>query len=121
MNEFSKWLIANHPRVKHLKTARQCDEMKGGAPVKAYWDRDGKRQTDPEIIEKWRCKTPAHWKFKALKKARFSKDGVMCYRHLYFRAVFGDMDEMAATEKLMVSTGYATPEETLTVKRNEGQ
>jgi hypothetical protein len=43
----------------------------------------------------------------------------MCFSHLYFRAVFGDMDEMAATEKLMVSTGYATPEQTLTQREQD--
>lgn len=114
MSPFPKWLIEHHPRVTFLDQAQQCTEMKGGAPVKAYWGGDGYRQTDPEVLEKWRCKVPAHWKFTALKQAKFSKNGVMCYRHLYYRVVFGDQDEMTATEELMVSTGYAKPEETLT-------
>lgn len=114
MSDFTKWMLEHHPRVTFLAKARQCTERKGGAPLKAYWKRDGTRQDDPATLEKWRCKTPAHWKFTALKRARFSRDGVMCWRHLYFRAIFGDMDESAATEKLMVKTGYATPEQTLT-------
>lgn len=114
MSQFSEWLLQNHPRVTYLKRARPCTEMRGGAPVKAYWKRDGSRQTDETIIAKWRCKNPAHWKFTALKRARYSKNGVMCFSHLYHRAVFGDQNEMEATEKLMVATGYATPEQTLT-------
>lgn len=114
MSQLSDWLLTHHPRVAYLKKARQCCERKGGAPVKAYWKRDGTRQDDPEIIEKWRCKTPAHWKFTALKRSRFTRSGVMCFKHLYYRAVFGETEEVEATEKLMVSTGYATPEQTLT-------
>lgn len=111
---FREWLIQCHPRVKFLKKARQCTELKGGAPLKAYWAKDGRRQTDEAILAKWRCKTPAHWKFTALKRDWLSSNGVMCMHHLYYRAVFGSMDETAATEKLMVRTGYATPEQTIT-------
>lgn len=114
MSQFRDWLLAHHPRVAYLKKARQCCEMKGRAPVKAYWTRDGRRQTDEAILSKWRCKTPAHWKFTALKRSRFSRSGMMCYSHLYFRAVFGSEEEMTATEKLMVSTGYARPDQTIT-------
>lgn len=117
MSQLSEWLLAHHPRVSYVKKAGQCVEHKGGAPVKAFWKRDGTRQDDPEIIEKWRCKTPAHWRFKKLKRS-YARSGLMCYRHLYYRAVFGDTDETAATEKLMVSTGYATPEQTLTQRRD---
>lgn len=114
MSEFSAWVLANHPRVVKLKKPRQCCEMKGGAPVKAYWKRDGSRQDDPAILAKWTCKVPAYWKFTALKRSRFSKSGVRCWKHLYYRAIFGDENEMAATEKLMVSTGYARPDQTIT-------
>lgn len=113
MSQLSEWLLANHPRVSYVKKAAQCVEHKGGAPGKYFWKRDGTRQDDPAILEKWRCKIPAHWKFKALKKSH-AISGTMCFHHLYYRAVFGDTDETTATEKLMVSTGYAKPEETLT-------
>lgn len=113
-NQFAEWLLAHHPRVTRLKKPQQCSEMRGGAPLKAHWKRDGYRQDDPQILEKWRCKTPAYWKFTALKRDRFSRSGVMCFQHLYHRAVFGSQGEMEATEKLMASTGYARPNETLT-------
>ena len=119
MSRLSEWLIESHPRVRYLKKAQQCTEFRAGAPVKAHWDKDGYRQKDETILSHWRCKKPAHWKFIALKRSRFSKSGVMCFSHLYFRAVFGDMDEMAATEKLMVGTGYATPEQTLTQREQD--
>jgi hypothetical protein len=39
---------------------------------------------------------------------------VVCFHHLYFRELFGDMTETEATEKLMVKTGYVSPEQTMT-------
>lgn len=114
MSDFSEWLIQYHPRVTYLKHARQCASMRHGAPLKVYWKRDGARQTDEAIIAKWRCKTPAHFKFIKLKHSRFGVSGTYCLQHLFHREIFGDMDEMEATERLMVSTGYATPEQTLT-------
>lgn len=113
-NVFQQWLIDNHPRVSYLKKAHQCAAMKGKAPLKVYWKRDGTRQHDEAVIAPWRCSTPAHWKFVKLKRSRFGQSGTYCYRHLWYRELFGDMDEEYVTEKLMVSTGYATPEQTIT-------
>jgi hypothetical protein len=121
MSQFSEWLIQHHPRVTYLKKARQCAAMRHGAPLKVFWRKDGYRQRDESIIAPWRCKTPAHYKFTALKRSRFGTSGTYCLQHLYYREIFGEMTEMEATEKLMVSTGYATPQQTLTQDPDRGE
>jgi hypothetical protein len=115
VSPFQKWLAEHHPRVKHLKAGTRCEAIKSGAPLKAYWKRDGTRQDDQALIEKWRCKATAHWRFTYLKGwPSQGRTARLCFSHLWYRGVFGDMRETEATERQMVKTGYASPEQTIT-------
>jgi len=78
------------PWIKWLKEGRTCDGYRyNRMPVKAMHD--------SELKEKYRCKNPAHWKYKTLKKS-WAEDGVYCMAHLYANCIW-DMHEMARVER----------------------
>lgn len=82
--------------MKHLKAPRQCDAHRAGRPLKAIYS--DMKNYDPSISDKYRCKNPAYWEFKALKKS-WVDDGIFCYSHLIHRGIYGDVLEEARTNK----------------------
>ena len=119
LNAFQQWLVDHHPRVDLHWSRRhvgQCAAIKSSAPVRAYWKRDGTQQ-DAEVREQWRCSRLGWWKFSALpmESNTFNRSGEYCYLHLWTH-LFHDMAEEEATERLMMETGYAKPNETITQK-----
>lgn len=84
------------PWVKYLKDSQKCNGYRSGRPLKAIFS--SMPNYDPKLNEKFECKLPAHWKFRALKKS-YAEDGIYCWSHLMHRGLYGDMDEEARTER----------------------
>lgn len=79
------------PWITRLKKPQKCHGYRWGSMSR-------KATYDPVLKERYACKKPGYWKFKALKKS-WARDGVYCWSHLLSGGVYGDMDEEARFER----------------------
>ena len=91
--------METHPGVTRLKTAHQCEGWKSGTSMKAL--REGRAP---------KCKNPAYWRFVPLKRKSmgFIEPRHLCWSHLIYNGVYGDMDEDARTRRWLVRRGYTS-------------
>lgn len=95
------------PWVRYVEKPRACSCWRSGTSMTTFWAiRNG--TADAALRAKWACKNTAHWHFTALKKS-FPDTGVYCWAHLMSRAVFGDGDEEARTNRWYYSHGVYCP------------
>lgn len=103
MNELSVVIL---PWVTRLKKPQPCRSLVR-APGKAYYG-------DPDVVAAYRakhaCKSPAYWKFRALKRS-YAEDGVYCWAHLIFHGVYGDSMESDRTGRWLSRHGYGRESE----------
>lgn len=88
--------IATHPRVTfHTKGTRCTALTSARSGVGTHY------HPDPEVRaakqKHARCKSIAHWRFKALKKSH-ARDGDYCWNHLFSQGLFSDMAEEIAMD-----------------------
>jgi len=67
-------------------------------PLKAIYNHGPGRILPPTGTDPYKCKNPAYWKFKALKKSD-ARDGIYCMSHLYSQF---DMDEHDRIERWII-------------------
>lgn len=78
--------LRRHPRIRYQVMTQTCDGYRWGRmPLKALFaDMPG---YDSSLKERYRCRVPAHWVFRALKPRggwdTMAHDGVYCTAHLY--------------------------------------
>jgi hypothetical protein len=89
-------LIARLPWVTRLESTQDCDGYRYSAmSFKAF--------RDPVLREKYKCKAPARWRFRALKqrdpRLAQAQDGTYCWRHLFSLGLQHDMAEEARTTR----------------------
>jgi hypothetical protein len=91
--------METHPGVTRLKTAHQCEGWKSGTTLRQFQSLGGAP----------RCKNPAYWRFVPLKRKSMGlfEPSILCWSHLIHQGVYGDMDEMARTQRWLVRRGYA--------------
>jgi hypothetical protein len=102
--------IQTHPGVRRLKAPVACEGWKSGTPMKAIYTWGPGRANPPVGREAYACKNPAWWRFTALRRKRSPGwEGVrnLCWSHLIHQGVYGDMDEMARTERWLKRKGWA--------------
>lgn len=87
--------IKQIPWVNYVKDAHQCDSLRNGTPLKAVFSMYGRPPVDQAP---YRCKTPAHWRFRALKRS-YARDGIYCMSHLIYRCLYGDTAECNRMER----------------------
>jgi len=78
------------PYVKRLEFSFECD---------GYKPMSMKAMFDPVLKERYACKLPAYWQFKAIKNSRYSKSGIYCMHHLISDGTSCGDDEQARTHK----------------------
>lgn len=89
--------VARLPWVTHLSKSQPCDGLRYNAmPGKATrrWGPGG--INPPTGVDKYRCKNPAHWRFRALKTS-MATSGVYCWSHLWSCGLM----EMAENDRMM--------------------
>lgn len=77
------------PWVRHHDMPAPCSAITSRTPLKALWSMHG---SPPVGLDKYRCKNPAHWRFRALKRS-FARDGDYCWMHLLLKGFFMDPTE----------------------------
>jgi hypothetical protein len=90
-------LVARLPWVTRLARPAQCTAIKAHTPLKALYRMGGK---PPVGLDRYRCKQPAYWRFRSLKKS-MARDGDYCWSHLRHHGLYGDMDERERTNRAM--------------------
>jgi hypothetical protein len=92
-------IVAELPWVTRVFTGGRCDALKSGSPLKAYWDpKTHLRQTDPEIIDKYRCSYAGRWKFEPLDDGYVrASAGTFCWMHVMYHCVYGTPSECDRT------------------------
>lgn len=81
------------PFVFYVDERRQCDGVCWSrVPVRAVWHPKTHRRQPLSMLDPYRCRTPAHWRFKALKKSR-SKSGTYCMSHLVTQCIYDPHEE----------------------------
>jgi hypothetical protein len=88
-------LVRSLPWVTYLKKPQPCTGFKAGTPLKAVFSVGGR---PPVGLERYSCKNPARWKFRALSRSA-ARDGVYCWPHLVHRGLYCDEAEAARTNK----------------------
>ncbi len=83
-----KEIICQVPWITYHDLPTTCTAITSRTPLKAIYSMHGK---PPIGLDNYRCKKPAHWRFRALKRS-FTRDGDLCWTHL-MQSVFGDMAE----------------------------
>jgi hypothetical protein len=84
-------LVARLPWVTRLEETTSCDGYRWSAM-------SFRARRDPELMAKYKCRAPARWKFRALKRnLMFSQDGTYCWSHLWAMGLQHDMTEEART------------------------
>jgi hypothetical protein len=88
-------LIARLPWVTRLERTQPCDGYRyTHMPGKALYG------NDPELLAKYKCKAPARWRFRALKRGPIpAHDGTYCWRHLFALGLQHDLAEEARTSR----------------------
>lgn len=84
-------LIARLPWVTRLDRTQDCDGYR-------YSSMSFKALRDPVLKAKYKCRVPARWRFRALRRNPMpARDGVYCWSHLWSRGLQHDMAEYART------------------------
>lgn len=83
--------IARLPWVTRLDASQRCDGYR-------YSSMSGRALRDPALRETYRCKAPARWTFRALKRGYLpAQDGTYCWHHLFSCGLQHDETEDART------------------------
>jgi hypothetical protein len=86
-----QFLVSRLPWVTRLKKTQRCDGYR-------WHSMSFKALRDPALKEKYRCKNPARWRFRALARGEFrAASGVYCWSHLACQ--MDHMNEMARTRR----------------------
>ena len=86
-------LVARLPWVTRLERTQPCDGYRWSS---MSW----KARCDPELMAKYKCKVPARWRFRALKRNPLpARDGTYCWSHLWAMGLQHDMAEQARTQR----------------------
>jgi len=98
-------IIAAIPWVRRLRHPRQCTAIKSGTPLKAIYTMHGK---PPVGLDGYRCKNPAYWTFRALKRgSKFAaRNGTFCWSHLMYQGISGNPEEQERTVRWLIRHGY---------------
>ena len=84
-------LVARLPWVTRLKQTQDCDGYRWSS---MSW----KARCTPELMATYKCKVPARWKFRALKRNPMpATDGTYCWSHLWAMGLQHDMAEQERT------------------------
>jgi len=102
--EARKAIAEQLPWVTKLKEPQRCICYRAGAPLRIYFPEGSRIRVTEADYKYWRCKQPAWWRFRSLKKS-WPKDGTYCWRHLVERAIYGDDAEYNRAEKWMEKKG----------------
>jgi hypothetical protein len=90
------------PWITRLKNSTTCDGLRWGRmPLKAIYNHGPNRILPPTGTDPYKCKNPAYWKFKALKRSH-ARDGIYCVAHLYSQ--LHNMDEDKRIRRWIVNT-----------------
>ena len=92
-------IVASMSWVTRLKNPRSCDGYMHNTATKHIHGTPEQRAQRP------RCKRPARWRFKSLKRS-WVPDGTYCWSHLLYGCLYGDMDEDARTRRWLKRHGY---------------
>ena len=85
--------VARLPWVTRLEKTQPCDGYR-------YSHMPGYARGNQAVMDRYKCKNHARWKFRSLKKSS-AKDGVYCWPHLISCGLRGDMLEDSRTDKAL--------------------
>lgn len=86
-------LVARLPWVTRLDQRQACDGYR-------WSSMSFRARRDPELMAKYKCKVPARWKFRALKRNPMpAQDGTYCWSHLWAEGLQHDMAEEDRTRR----------------------
>jgi len=86
-------LVARLPWVTRLDQAQACDGYR-------WSSMSFRARRDPELMAAYKCRVPARWRFRALKRNPMpAQDGTYCWSHLWAAGLQHDPAEEARTRR----------------------